>query len=67
MHGGLGLQKDMQRAVKLWTEAAELGSIEEALYVLGDAYYFGTDVQEDKVKGIQFRSKAAMHARTRQE
>ena len=39
-YGELGLQKDMRKAVELWTEAAELGSI-EALYNLGVAYYHG--------------------------
>ena len=33
--GSLGLQKDMQKAVELYTEAAELGSI-EALHHLRD-------------------------------
>ena len=33
-HGQLGLQKDMRKAVELWEEAAELGSI-DALYSLG--------------------------------
>ncbi|EJK70238.1 hypothetical protein THAOC_08418, partial [Thalassiosira oceanica] len=58
-HGMLGLQKDMYKAVKLWTEAAELGSI-EALYNLGNVYYHGQGVQEDKVKGTEFHEKAAM-------
>ena len=49
----------MQRAVELWTEAAELGSI-EALYKLGPAYYHGNGVQEDKAKGLRFFEKAAM-------
>jgi len=57
--GGLGMQKDVRRAVKLWTEAAELGSI-EALYNLGVLYYTGEVVEQDKVKGIQFWTKAAM-------
>ncbi|EJK45952.1 hypothetical protein THAOC_35408, partial [Thalassiosira oceanica] len=35
--GDVGLQKDMQRAVELWTEAAELGST-KALFNLGAAY-----------------------------
>ena len=58
-HGGLGLRKDMRRAVALWTEAAELGSI-ETLYCLGDAYYFGDGVHEDKKKAVHFYEKAAM-------
>ena len=58
-YGSLGLQEDMTRAVELWTEAAELGSI-EALYNLGPPYYHGIGVQEDKAKGLRFFEKAAM-------
>ena len=57
--GGLGLRKDTRRAIELWTEAAELGSI-EALYNLGVLYYTGEGVEQDEVKGIQFYKKAAM-------
>ncbi|EJK66510.1 hypothetical protein THAOC_12569 [Thalassiosira oceanica] len=38
--GLLGLQKDVRKAVTLWTDAAELGSI-DALYDLGVAYESG--------------------------
>ena len=58
-HGGLGLQKDACRAVELWTEAAELGSV-EALYNLGLLYYNGDGVKENKAKGVQFFERAAM-------
>ncbi|EJK77388.1 hypothetical protein THAOC_00784 [Thalassiosira oceanica] len=58
-HGGFGLQKDMQRAVKLYTEAAELGSI-DALFNLGSAYFRGDGVQQDKAKAAQFWMKSAM-------
>ena len=58
-HGTLGLQKDMRRAVELYTEAAELGSI-EALFNLGNAYYHGDGVPVDEAKGVQFWTKAAM-------
>ena len=57
--GGLGLQKDVRKAVELWTEAAELGSA-EALYDLGVAYYSGSGVQQDKARAFQFYTKAAM-------
>ena len=59
-YGGLGLQKDMQKAFKLSTEAAELGSI-EAIYSLGNAYYHGDGVRQDKVKAVHLIEKAAMH------
>ena len=56
----LGLRKDDRRAVELWTEAAELASV-EALYSLGIAYQGGTGVEVvDKKKGIQFWKNAAM-------
>ena len=58
-HGQLGLQKDMRRAVELWTEAAELGSV-EALHSLGLTYYRGEGVEQDDVKAVEFYKKAAM-------
>ena len=57
--GGLGLQKDMQRAVELYTEAAQLGSI-EALFSIGSAYDLGKGAQQDKAKAAEFYRKAAM-------
>ena len=57
--GQLGLQKDVRRAFELWTEAAELGSI-EALFNLGIAYYHGEGVQEDETKAAEFYKKAAV-------
>ena len=58
-YGELGLKKDLRKAVELWTEAAELGSL-GALYHLGMVYYNGNGVQEDKAKGLEFFQKAAM-------
>ena len=58
-HGKLGLQKDVRRAVKLWTEAAELGSI-DALYNLGVVYIDGDAVQGDRAKAVELFTKAAM-------
>ncbi|EJK66786.1 hypothetical protein THAOC_12257, partial [Thalassiosira oceanica] len=52
--GKHGLQKDVRKAVELWTEAAELGSI-DALYNLG-----AEGVQEDKAKAAELFEKAAM-------
>jgi len=64
--GDLGLQKDMQKSMELWTEAAELGSL-EALYCLGLAYMNGDLVQRDEAKAVKFYAKAAMqgHAQSR--
>ena len=57
--GKLGLQKSERKAVELWREAAELGSI-EALHFLGYAFYEGKGVKVDKTKGVEFYKKAAM-------
>ncbi|EJK67740.1 hypothetical protein THAOC_11189, partial [Thalassiosira oceanica] len=53
--GDLALQKDVRKAIDLYTEAAELGSI-QALFNLGNSYYF----QQDEKRAVQFWSKAAM-------
>ncbi|EJK77439.1 hypothetical protein THAOC_00730 [Thalassiosira oceanica] len=58
-HGSLGLTKNVPRAIELWTEAAELGSL-EAHRQLGAMYYTGDGVKEDKPRGIQHWQKAAM-------
>ena len=57
--GMIGFQKNIRKAVKLWTEAAELGSI-QALYNVGVAYDLGDVVQQDKAKAVEFYEKAAM-------
>ncbi|EJK57354.1 hypothetical protein THAOC_22611, partial [Thalassiosira oceanica] len=54
------LQKDAARkAVELYTEAAELGSI-QALFSLGNAYHKGEGVQQDNATAVEFFTKAAM-------
>ncbi|EJK45194.1 hypothetical protein THAOC_36199, partial [Thalassiosira oceanica] len=58
-YGELGLTKDLPRAIELWTEAAELGSL-DAHYQLGCAYYNGDGVEEDKPRGVQHWQGAAM-------
>ncbi|EJK46750.1 hypothetical protein THAOC_34566, partial [Thalassiosira oceanica] len=57
--GNHGLAKDVPRAIELWTEAAELGSV-DSHYKLGVAYYIGEGVEEDKPRGIQHWREAAM-------
>ncbi|EJK51780.1 hypothetical protein THAOC_29020 [Thalassiosira oceanica] len=57
--GGLGLPKDVPRAIELWTDAAELGSV-HAHCNLGARYYNGDNVQKDKPRGIQHWQEAAM-------
>ena len=53
------MARDVPRAIELWTEAAELGSL-EAYYHLGVAYYYGDGVEGDKPKGIHYWQQAAM-------
>ncbi|EJK55273.1 hypothetical protein THAOC_25010, partial [Thalassiosira oceanica] len=57
--GGLGLAKDVPRAIELWTEAAELGSL-DAHDLLGHTYYNGDGVEEDKLRCIHHWQQAAM-------
>ncbi|EJK47204.1 hypothetical protein THAOC_34098 [Thalassiosira oceanica] len=66
-YGTFGFTKDVPRAIELWTEAAELGSI-RAHHMLGVAYYNGDGVQEDKPRGICHWQQAAMegHVQSRQ-
>ena len=61
--GTFGLAKDVPRAIELWTEAAELGSL-EAHYNLGRAYYTGEGVKEDKSRGIRHCQHSAMKGHT---
>ncbi|EJK46526.1 hypothetical protein THAOC_34802 [Thalassiosira oceanica] len=58
-HGAFGLAKDVPRAFELWTEAAELGSL-EAHYQLGVTYYCGDGVDVDKLRGIRHWKEAVM-------
>ena len=57
--GGHGLAKDVPRAIALWTEAAELGSL-DAHFQLGDTYYDGNGVEEDEPRGTHHWQQAAM-------
>ena len=64
--GGLGLEKDVQRTIELWTEAAELGS-NDAHFRLGTAYYEEDGVAKDEERGAFHLQQAAMkgHAASR--
>ncbi|EJK49150.1 hypothetical protein THAOC_32005 [Thalassiosira oceanica] len=57
--GKLGLAKDVPRAAEMWTEAAELGSV-EAQFRLGMRHCIGDGVEEDESKGICHWQEAAM-------
>ena len=58
-YGGMGLAKNVPRAIELYTEAAELGSL-DAHNDLGDSYYSGVGVQEDKPRSIRHFQQAAI-------
>ena len=57
--GNLGLSKDVPRAIELYEAAAELGSV-DAHYNLGDTYYTGDGVQQDKLRGVRHWQLAAI-------
>ncbi|EJK53719.1 hypothetical protein THAOC_26782 [Thalassiosira oceanica] len=58
------MQKDLKKAVELWAEAVELGSI-DALYNHGNAYRYGEGVEQDMAKAVEFYEKAAMQGHVR--
>ena len=57
--GHLGSEHDAARAVELWTEAADLGSV-DACYQLGVAFITGKGVEKNVKRGVLFYEKAAM-------
>ena len=57
--GGCGLAENVSRAIELWTEAAELGSL-DAHYHLGHKYYHGEGVEVNKPRGLHHCQQAAM-------
>ncbi|EJK56138.1 hypothetical protein THAOC_24033 [Thalassiosira oceanica] len=58
-YGSYGLEKDVPRAIELYTEAAEGGSA-EAHAALGKMYYEGEGVEQNQSKGIGHWELAAM-------
>ena len=58
-YGELGLAKDVPRAIELWSEAAELESV-EAHYELGVIYCAEKGTREDKPRGVHHWQLAAM-------
>ena len=63
-YGSHGLTKNIPRAIEMWTEAAELGSL-DAHYGLGIMYYAGDGVEKDKLRGIHHWQQAAMKGNVR--
>jgi TPR repeat protein len=57
--GTLGLRQDLNKALELWTRAAELGSC-IAHCTIGGKYYQGVGVEKDAKKGIHHFELAAM-------
>ncbi|EJK48273.1 hypothetical protein THAOC_32947, partial [Thalassiosira oceanica] len=58
-NGRYGLEKDVPRAIELWTEAARLGDL-DAHYCLGYWYCRGEGVEEDVARGIRNWQQAAI-------
>ncbi|EJK68018.1 hypothetical protein THAOC_10858 [Thalassiosira oceanica] len=58
-YGYNGLLKNVQRAIELWREAAELGSI-NAHFELGNKFDSGEGVIQDKAKAVQHWEMAAI-------
>ena len=58
-HGEIGLEKNLERAIELWTDAAELGSI-IAHYQLGVGLNHGYGVEQDKARAVEHWQHAAM-------
>ena len=57
--GSRGLERNESRAVELWNEADELGSV-DACFNLGLAYDGGRGVEQDAARGVRYYEKAAM-------
>ncbi|EJK61123.1 hypothetical protein THAOC_18438 [Thalassiosira oceanica] len=57
-HGDGGLEVDVPRAIELWKEAAELGSI-DACYNLGNSYLDGSGVARDEARAVHYLEVAA--------
>ncbi|EJK63948.1 hypothetical protein THAOC_15366, partial [Thalassiosira oceanica] len=58
--GLCGLEKNVPRAIQLWSEAADLGSA-KALFKMGMKYFNGGDgLAQDKAKAIRCWESAAM-------
>ena len=57
--GAYGMKKDIQRAIELWADAVDLGSV-HAHFRLGSSYYSGDGVDQDKVRAVELWQHAAM-------
>jgi len=58
-YGDHGFTNDVPQAIRLWTEAAELG-LSTAHHNLGLIYYAGNVIKQDKPRGIHHWQQAAM-------
>ena len=59
-YSGLGIKKDIQEAVRLFTEASEAGDT-DAQEALGKIYASGDGVAQDYNKAFIYYSEAAMN------
>ena len=58
-YGRYGLEKNVPRAIELWTEAAELG-LSQAHFNLGNVHYSGKSVPCDEARALKHWEAAAM-------
>ncbi|EJK55673.1 hypothetical protein THAOC_24568 [Thalassiosira oceanica] len=58
-NGSYGLEKDVPRAIELWTEAARLGDL-DAHCILGIIYCDGEAVEEDVARSVRHWQQAAI-------
>lgn len=55
----MGVPQDYQKANELYKLAIQLGSA-DAFYRLGNSYQYGTGVEMDRMKAIEYYTNAAM-------
>ena len=58
--GKHGLQRDIPRAIELWTEAARLGDLDAHANIGNIIFCYGNGVDQDKAKAIRHWQHAAM-------
>lgn len=59
-YNGVGIPKNLGRALQLHRKAAELGQV-EAMYQLGIAYMNGTGVEKDYASALRWLARSAAH------
>ncbi len=58
--GAEGVEPDIEKALAYYQAAADEGYV-DGYYGLGNLYYYGEDLEQDKAKAFEFFSEAAEH------